>query len=272
MTEAETIAKPFELTAEQKNILTGLQHAFISDAQKIIEPLSNRVLQFCKDLEEQKFPKQQICFYVCECAEMIGVSDRHLRRLVPTEYKNEEQREVRLTHVHEGGHMSTSTIEPTTLEVNSEEDIEPIHEDPVSTSTHITAKKIGSYTQQLKSERDKAREELRSFRLRSGVTFVYECLMKEIPEPELGKKIKEYFLKDKWYLKWLKEENVFNVKGKTPEQAYLEHLEKTSDGQDEKEKQEAVKLAKKQAEKAKRVEPKDLSKVYKDKNKKKSKV
>ena len=68
--------------------------------------------------------------------------------------------------------------------------------------------------------------------------------MKEIPEPELGKKIKEYFLKDKWYLKWLKEENVFNVKGKTPEQAYLEHLEKTSDEQDRKGKTGSRKVSK----------------------------
>ena len=97
--------------------------------------------------------------------------------------------------------------------------------------------------------------------------------MKEIPEPELGKKIKEYFLKDKWYLKWLKEENVFNVKGKTPEQAYLEHLEKTSHGQDEKEKQEAEKLEKKTSrETLNLLNLKIYPKFIKDKNKKKSKV
>ena len=221
----------------------------------------------CELMEKLGVPKQEICYLICERAQEWEFSEGYLRRLVPNEYKNQMQRDIRLTHE---GEPIGSPAQTTTIQINSEEDIQPIHKDPISTSTS-TPKKISTYAQQLKSERDEAREELRAFRLKSGVTFVYECLMKEIPEPELGKKVKEYFLKDKWYLKWLKEENLFNVKGKTREEAYLNNLNKMVEEQDRKEKQKAVKAEKKSVEKSKPTEPKDISKVYKNKNHKKNK-
>ena len=56
----------------------------------------------CEFMEKLGIPKQEICYLVCQRAEEWEYSEGYLETFVPAEYKNQAQREVRLTH--EGEH------------------------------------------------------------------------------------------------------------------------------------------------------------------------
>lgn len=240
MTQAETMPKPFELSAEQQKEVTKIQDDLGKDLKN---NTSAAVKTACELMENLGIPKQEICHLVCQRAEEWDYSEGHLRRFVPIEYKNQAQREVRLTH--EGGHdvhqheTATSTK---TLEVRNGEDFKPIN--PVSSRPKGT----GSITERLKNDLNQTRMDFAQYRFEHGYTFIYECVRDGIPELELGKKVKDYFLKNKWYLSWLKTEKAheasLNVKGKTREQAYLDNLKEFVDKEEQKEEKQKTKKIK----------------------------
>ena len=229
MTEAETIPKPFELTAEQQEKVTKIQDDLGKDLKN---NTSAAVKIACELMENLGIPKQEICHLVCQRAEEWDYSEGHLRRFVPVQYKNQAQREVRLTHE---GELHVHQHETKTLEIHNGEDFKPIIANP-----NPRAKGTGSITERLKNDLNQTRIDFAQYRFEHGYTFIYECVRDGVPELELGKKVKDYFSKNKWYLSWLKSEKAheasLNVKGKTREQAYLDNLKEFVDKEEQKEK------------------------------------
>ena len=106
MTQAETLPKPFELTAEQQKGVTKIQDDLGKDLKA---NTTAAVKTACELMENLGIPKQEICHLVCQRAEEWDYSEGHLRSFVPIEYKNQAQREVRLNMLTKVNMMFTST-------------------------------------------------------------------------------------------------------------------------------------------------------------------
>jgi hypothetical protein len=103
-------------------------------------------LEVCKNLDNAGIPKHLISKLVCgEAKDKFGVSEQYLRRLIPDEYKNQAQREIRYhtlrkdvdirageTKVSPGKFLLPSTSQ--TIGISKKEDI--TLESPISVSEH----------------------------------------------------------------------------------------------------------------------------------------
>lgn len=228
----------FTLTPEQWEQVTRIQDDMIADVTHSTKAI---VKTACELMEKLGVPKEEICYLICERAQEWEFSEGYLRRLVPDEYKNQAQREIRLTH--EGEPKGSPAQTTKTLEIHSGEDFKPIIDNP-----NPRAKGTDSITERLKNDLNQTRIDFAQYRFEHGYTFIYECVRDGVPELELGKKVKDYFLKNKWYLSWLKSDKAreasLNVKGKTREQAYLDNLKEFVDKEEQKQKQKTKKVKK----------------------------
>lgn len=133
MVNAETVIKDVELTDEQQRHVTRIQTTLIGHAQRILEPLSEKVKQACEDMDKLGIPKHRISYFVCQCAENMGVTENHLRRLVPPEYKDPSQVAAAMA-LHDGMHMRAST-NLKTVEITDKQQIQPVIGEPVKVKT-----------------------------------------------------------------------------------------------------------------------------------------
>ena len=109
MVATETISKEtiFALTVEQEKTVTRIINKFVEQTVKIIEPLENSVtgtlreavVTVCEDLNNAGIPKQSISSLVCQKADKFNKYPDYLRTFIPSEYKNQAQREIRLSQL-----------------------------------------------------------------------------------------------------------------------------------------------------------------------------
>jgi hypothetical protein len=222
MTQAETVplTKPFELTDEQQKNATRICDQMVVNVQRSTE---DKVKQACEDMDRVGIPKQTICYLVCQRAGEMGYSEGHLRRLVPTEYKDQAQREVRL--IHEGEH-DVHQHETKTLQVNNEDDIKL----EVNDSKDIMKKGRLTANEQIKMYQEEARlakKKLAEYRVDNDYTPIFKCIREQRSDAELAEKVRNFMKENKTYKEWLKQEDAFEasltVEGKTKEQAYLDN-------------------------------------------------
>jgi hypothetical protein len=229
MTQAETLPKPFVLTAEQQKGVTKIQDDLGKDLKA---NTTAAVKTACELMHNLGIPKQEICHLICQRAEEWDYSERHLRRFVPIGYKNQEQRDIRLTHAHEGGHddhqhegeTKVSPAQTKTLEVNNGQDIKFETKDTMMTKKgRLTANEM---IQRYKDEAILAKRKLTEYRVDNDYTPIFRCIREQRSDAELAEKVRNFMKENKTYKEWLKQEDTFEasvtVEGKTKEQAYLE--------------------------------------------------
>jgi hypothetical protein len=221
MTQAETVPKPFELTDEQQKNATRICDQMVINVQR---STADKIKQACEDMDRVGIPKQTICYLVCQRAGEMGYSEGHLRRLVPTEYKDQAQREVRLIHAHEGEH-DVHQHETKTLQVSKGQDIQ------FETNDSTMSMKKGRLTasemiQKYKEEALLAKRKLNEYRVDNDYTPIFKCIREQKSDAELAERVRNFMKENKTYKEWLKQEDAFEasitVEGKTKEEAYLD--------------------------------------------------
>ena len=210
MIEAETITQnaTFTLSAEQQTKCQRLFDLYATKFKRATRTLKNLVLEICQSMTSFDIPKQHVSTYLCKQADFFDISEDYLRRLILPEYKDQAQRDIRLTKIHEGGNLSH---QHETLEFKAD-DIEftqePPHPDAAKPKRegHLISKKeyagLQSKYDKLEAENIELKKTLDDKRL----LYVEElCTLASIEsDEELGQKVREMVKHDPRYIAQLK--------------------------------------------------------------------
>jgi hypothetical protein len=236
MTEAETVTKEsvIELTTDQQMIASKIIDKFvdrtvvaIAEIEKpVAAVLRKNVEMVCDDLANAGIPKQLISNLVCQKADNFNRTSDYIRRLIPAEFKDQVQRNIRLSKIHEGGNHSHQHE----IQVNSGDDIEFTKPSPspnTKTKSHSISKReydaLKTEVESLRTENDDLKKKLEDT---LDVNALCAFASEESDE-ELGRKVRimvEYDPRYKAYLK--KEKARAKAKAKITKDKKNKELEK----------------------------------------------